>query len=393
MDDRAPLTAGSSRHASEIAVTEGVVREFSAFSGDSNPLHMDGAAARRLGFGRRVAHGAILLSEVSRVIGMELPGPGSLWLSSEIEFLAPVYVGEIVRLDFVVAHVSSALDVALVDFEARRKSDGRPVLVGSAKVKVLKEMQTMNYVPLESQNVIVSGGTRGLGRAITQALLEHGARVVALYRHDVESAMSLESQMNTTDRLATIRCDVTRSDHVSQLFDRIEQQDPPGVQAFVHAASPPLADIPLGDVDWATLQRFLETYCKGGLEVVQRCVPYFESAGCGRVVFIGSEATQAPKKHWAHYVTAKSAATGLVRALAVELAHIPATANVVSPGILHTSDVLPENVKAMTRNATPLKRLATEEEVAETVIFLLGKGGSFLNGATIPLTGGRVIFA
>jgi NAD(P)-dependent dehydrogenase (short-subunit alcohol dehydrogenase family) len=47
----------------------------------------------------------------------------------------------------------------------------------------------------------------------------------------------------------------------------------------------------------------------------------------------------------------------------------------------------------MTRNATPLKRLATEEEVAETVIFLLGKGGSFLNGATIPLTGGRVIFA
>jgi 3-oxoacyl-[acyl-carrier protein] reductase len=138
------------------------------------------------------------------------------------------------------------------------------------------------------------------------------------------------------------------------------------------------------------LQGFLATYVKGGLELVQRLMPSFQESGAGRVVFIGSEAVQSPRKHWAHYVTAKSAYLGLMRALSVELAEFGATVNLVSPGLLHTSDVLPDNVKTLTRNATPLKRLASEEEVAEVVLFLLEKGGSFISGSDIPLSGARV---
>jgi NAD(P)-dependent dehydrogenase (short-subunit alcohol dehydrogenase family) len=67
--------------------------------------------------------------------------------------------------------------------------------------------------------------------------------------------------------------------------------------------------------------------------------------------------------------------------------------SLVSPGVLHGSDDFPVKMKSMTRNATPLKRLASEEEVAEVVTFLLEKGSSFISGANLPLSDARVFLS
>ena len=386
------LTTGES-YRSTIELTSDVVAAFARFSGDDNPLHLEVEAARARGFGRRVAHGGILLAEISRVIGTELPGRGSLWLSSEIEFRAPAFVGDTVIVEATVEHVSVAVSVALLSLRVTRESDATVVLEGTAKVQLLEEAMSLVFKPLDTQRVVVTGGTRGLGRAVTLALLEAGARVAALYRSDAGSAESLVRDAGEgAERLITLQCDVTRTEEVASAFAAIES-GLGGVDSFVHAATPRVNDVPLQSLDWSVFQSFLETYIKGALEIVQRCQPHFQAEAGGRVVLIGSEATQAPKREWAHYVTAKSANVGFVRALALELADVQATANLVSPGTLHTSDVLPGNVKAMTKNATPLKRLATEEEVSEVVLFLLERGGSFISGSNIPITGGRVFLA
>ena len=387
-----PVESGD-EYRSRVVLSPEVVADFARFSGDDNPLHLDVQAARSRGFATRVAHGGILLAEISRVIGTELPGRGSLWLSSDIEFLAPAYVGDTVVVEAVVEHASAAVSVVVLRLRAWRESDHTMVLEGSAKVQLLEETMPIVYKPLDKQRVVVSGGTRGLGRTITLALLEAGASVTALYRSDEAAAATLtESAGAGGDRLATVQCDVTRSEDVAQAFEAIEA-GMGGVDSFVHAASPRVEDIPLSTLDWSAFQPFLETYIKGSLEIIQRCMPHFEQEPGGRVVLIGSEAAQAPKRQWAHYVTAKSAYLGFVRALSVELADIGATANLVSPGAIHTSDVLSANVKAATKNATPLKRLVTEEEVTEVVLFLLEKGGSFISGSNIPLSGGRVFLA
>lgn len=381
------------RFTSRLAVTPEVVRRFAHASGDENPLHMDFDSARRLGFPSRVAHGAILLAEISRIIGTELPGEGSLWLSSDVEFQAPVYVGDTVVVDAVIAHVSGALDVVVMEFGARRESDGVHVLTGTAKVMVLEERMALSFRPLDQQRIIVSGGTRGLGRVISRTLMDAGATVIALYRSDSAAAEHLaEEARNASGTLHNVCCDVADSRAVEDLFGFI-RDDVGGVDSFVHAASPPLEDLPFEELTWDSVQSFLEVSVKGCLEIVKGCAPYFRSAGVGRVVLLGSEAVQAPRRHWTHYVVAKSSYIGLVRALAVELAESNTTVNMISPGTLHASDILPQNVKAMTRNATPLKRLASEEEVGEVVAFLLEKGGSFMSGANIPLTGGRIFFA
>ena len=71
-----------------------VVKRFAAFSGDVNPLHMDSAEARSYGFPQAVAHGAIQVAYLSRMIGMVVPGAGALWTGHQLRWLKPVYVGD-----------------------------------------------------------------------------------------------------------------------------------------------------------------------------------------------------------------------------------------------------------------------------------------------------------
>lgn len=127
------------RHTSRIVVGEENMRDFAELSGDRNPIHVDDDSARRFGFPRRVAYAGVLLAEISRIIGTQLPGPGALCLSYQFDFKAPVYVGEAVVFETVLAHISPATDSVLVKFVARREHDGVAAMTGSASVKVGQE--------------------------------------------------------------------------------------------------------------------------------------------------------------------------------------------------------------------------------------------------------------
>src|SRR5437016_1303819 len=90
-----------------ISATE--VDEFADLSGDFNPLHMDDSYARQFGFRGRVVHGMLVNSFLSRVLGMLLPGPGTLWLSQNTRFVQPVYIGDEIEIEVKVSHASPAL--------------------------------------------------------------------------------------------------------------------------------------------------------------------------------------------------------------------------------------------------------------------------------------------
>lgn len=373
-------------------MTDSRVRSFGELSGDTNPIHLDREAARRSGFRDRVAHGALLLAEVSRVIGRELPGDFSLWLSSEVDFRAPVYIGDELDIEARVEHVSPAFGIIALRIQAYRVKDRVEVLRVEAKVKTLDQQMAISYTPLAEQRVLITGASRGLGRMLTTRLLAAGARVVGVYRSsepDVGELLPPDGK-DARHRLELHKCDVSDSTQLEKLFATLTH-DP--LHSFVHAASPRVEEVPLERLEWDVVRPHLETAVKGGLEVVRRCLPHFEKTGTGRVILIGSEAVHDPRPNWVHYVTAKSALLGMARSLAVELAPLGATVNVVSPGAVFTSDMFPNTVKTVIRNQTPLKRLVTEEEVAEVVCFLLEAGGSFITGSNVPMTGGRVFLS
>jgi 3-oxoacyl-[acyl-carrier protein] reductase len=113
------------------------VQTFAELTGDNNPLHLDEAYARRTHFGRRVAHGMLVGSYLSTLIGMQLPGPGALWLQQSFLWRAPVFIGDTVEMTLTVTHKSEATRVLNVEVKAVNQ-DGNTVLTGEGKVMVLK---------------------------------------------------------------------------------------------------------------------------------------------------------------------------------------------------------------------------------------------------------------
>ncbi|BBJ27314.1 MaoC family dehydratase [Athalassotoga saccharophila] len=83
---------------SDMIITDEMVKEFARITGDNNPLHLDEEFAKKTQFGRRIAHGMLIASLISKVLGRDFPGPGTVYVSQFIQFRKPVYIGETVKI-------------------------------------------------------------------------------------------------------------------------------------------------------------------------------------------------------------------------------------------------------------------------------------------------------
>jgi 3-hydroxybutyryl-CoA dehydratase len=115
------------------AVTDEVVRQFADAVGDHNPIHLDEDAGKSSVFGRRVAHGMITASLVSAVIGTEMPGPGSIYMSQTFQFVAPVLVGDEITAEVKIVDIREDKPIFKLDTTVR-KQDGQIVLSGAAMI-------------------------------------------------------------------------------------------------------------------------------------------------------------------------------------------------------------------------------------------------------------------
>ena len=120
----------------EVIADERCVEAFARLSEDDNPLHMDAGAARAYGFPQRVAHGMIALCAISRLIGTRLPGPGALWVSSELRFPSPVLLGDTVTAQVTVERISQGARMVSLRAQAVSRATGASVLTGSVQVRI-----------------------------------------------------------------------------------------------------------------------------------------------------------------------------------------------------------------------------------------------------------------
>jgi 3-hydroxybutyryl-CoA dehydratase len=114
-------------------IGESDIYNFAGVSGDFNPIHVDREFAANTRFGQRIAHGILTASLVSTVIGTALPGKNALYLSQEIKFVAPVFIGDTLTAKVTVLEKNEEKRTLLLDTTVT-KQDGKPVLKGSARV-------------------------------------------------------------------------------------------------------------------------------------------------------------------------------------------------------------------------------------------------------------------
>jgi 3-oxoacyl-[acyl-carrier protein] reductase len=237
---------------------------------------------------------------------------------------------------------------------------------------------------------VVTGGTRGIGAAVTRALLEAGARVFAIYRQDEAAARAFADQSaRCGDRLALRRLDVADAGAVEAFWSEIEAAVPAGVQILVNNAGI-RRDAIVGMMAIEDWKAVIDTNLSGSFYMSKLAVRSMMRGRFGRIVFVTSPSGDHGFAGQGNYAASKAGQVGLMRALAREVAKKGITANCVSPGFVETELLadITEDAKKAHLATVPLGRFGKPEEIAWAVLSLCSKEASYVNGSVLEVTGG-----
>ncbi|MFL9610522.1 3-oxoacyl-ACP reductase [Methylobacillus sp. Pita2] len=251
-------------------------------------------------------------------------------------------------------------------------------------------------LPIQEQLVLVTGAGRGLGRHIARAFLGQGASVVVNYLHSADAAAALADE--APGRALAIRADVSDADAVRAMAEQAQAHFGKAITTVVNNALPDFrfngdARAHAHDLGWEGLQQQFEGVVRGALNTVQACLPGMLAQGWGRVVNIGTNLFQNPVVPYHDYTAAKAALLSLTRTLAQDLGPGGITVNMVSGGLLRTTDAsaaTPDAVFDLIAASTPLRRVTTPEEFADAVLFFASPWSRAVTGQNLVVDGGLV---
>ena len=223
----------------------------------------------------------------------------------------------------------------------------------------------------------MTGGNRGIGRAIAEAFRAAGDSVAITYRSG-----------EPPEGFLAVRCDITDPAAVDAAFTEVEEKQGP-VEVLVANAGI-TADtllLRMSDDDWS---KVIDTNLTGTFRVTKRAAKGMLRLRRGRIILISSVVGLLGSAGQVNYAASKAGLVGMARSLARELGSRSITTNVVAPGFVETdmTDTLPEETKAAYKAQIPLQRYATVDEVASTVVWLASDGAAYVTGAVIPVDGG-----
>jgi 3-oxoacyl-[acyl-carrier protein] reductase len=237
---------------------------------------------------------------------------------------------------------------------------------------------------LAGKRALVTGGTRGIGRAVALALAEAGVNVVACYRQDEQAAEHLRRDLRQAGGdHHIVKADVARAEDIDRLADLCRGLGP--VDIVVHNAGI-ISHVPFHELSFDQWKLVLDSNLTAAYLVVQKVLDLLPAGAS--IINIGSRAAIAGVPLRAHYTAAKAGIVGLTRSLAKELAPRGIRVNVVAPGVIETGIVLTPEVRKRYESMIAMGRLGRPEEIAGVVMFLASDLSSFVTGETINVDGG-----
>lgn len=236
---------------------------------------------------------------------------------------------------------------------------------------------------LNGRIALVTGASRGIGRAIALALAEAGAEVAVNFRNRATEAIDVVETIHTIGRRAiAVQADVSRGDAVSEMFRTIERSLGI-VDILINNAGIAI----FHDIDALTEEDFDHTIAvnlKSAFLCIRAAVPHMRERGWGRIVNISSGAARGAGGIGPHYNASKAGMEGLARGYAARLVKHGITVNSVAPSLIGTDMVQAGLSASLSR--IPVGRFGTVDEVAQVVLMLIGNG--YMTGQTVALSGG-----
>lgn len=239
------------------------------------------------------------------------------------------------------------------------------------------------------QKAIITGATKGIGKAVAEALLAQGATVLGLYSGDEDAAAAFAAaHPEAGEHLHLHKVDVSDCKAVEAFCRETEEQfdtidilvNNAGIRRDAVVAM-------MRQEDW---QRVLDVNLTGGYNMCRFTLPLMLKQKYGRIIFITSPMGRLGFAGQSNYAASKAGQVGLMKSLSKEVAKRKITVNCVSPGFIGTEfigDLSEEQMKDY-KKLVPAGRFGTPEEVADAVLFLADKKAAYINGSVLEVTGG-----
>jgi NAD(P)-dependent dehydrogenase (short-subunit alcohol dehydrogenase family) len=201
-----------------------------------------------------------------------------------------------------------------------------------------ESMDTVTSLNLHGRSVLVTGGSRGLGRAIVKECGAQGANVLFCAQTEKQllaASNELKASFPPPQRLVAHLCDVSQEEQVVELFKRLAAEFH-SLYAVINNAGLQAPIGPLDQVDWLAWQRTIEVNLLGTALICRHAIPFFKAAGCGKIVNLSGGGAATARARFSAYAASKAAIVRLTEILAEELRDFRIDANAVAPGALNT---------------------------------------------------------
>ncbi len=241
----------------------------------------------------------------------------------------------------------------------------------------------------KDQVILVTGATRGIGKAIAEFFLHSGGTVIGVYSGNTEAADKFSTENKEhSQRLTLLKCDVSQEDQVVELFSQIER-DFARLDILINNAGI-RKDAVLALMDSSHWQQVIDVNLTGTFLMSKQAVLLMMQNKFGRIINITSPVARLGFAGQANYASSKAGQIAMTKTLAKEVAKKKITVNCVSPGFIATDfiDDLPKEQLAEYKKLVPMRKFGTVDDVANAVAFLAGKSSSYITGTTLEVSGG-----
>ena len=248
---------------------------------------------------------------------------------------------------------------------------------------------TGSYFSLEGQTAIVTGGTTGLGLAITRCMVGAGAKVAVLSYESREQGR--EALKEFGGKAVFYQFDITDTDHTQEMADRVIAEQGP-VTILVNNAGITRDNLRM-KMSEEDFDAVISTNLKGVFNCIKHISRQMLKQKAGRIINISSVSGVLGNAGQANYCAAKAGVIGITKSAARELASRGITVNAVAPGFIATemTDVLSDSVKAAATEQIPMKHFGSTQDIAETVAFLASDKAGYLTGQVLSVDGGMAM--
>ncbi|MBU7216427.1 3-oxoacyl-ACP reductase [Staphylococcus gallinarum] len=245
-----------------------------------------------------------------------------------------------------------------------------------------------------TKTILITGSSRGLGATIARTLATQGHNVIINYFKSKDLAKQLVREIGESQAIA-IPADITDRNQVDEMIahatEHFGQIDAVVNNALVGFKFDPTAQKAFIDLSWDDYQQQLDGTLKGAFNVTQAVVKQFITRETGTIVSIGTNLYQNPVVPYHEYTTAKAGLIGFTRNIAAELGQFGINANVVSGGLLKTTDasaVTTQEVFDLIAQTTPLRQVTSPQDVANMVSYLISDQAKGITGQNFTVDGG-----